>query len=292
MAIDFPNSPTLNQIYTVGSRSWIWDGSTWNIYANVPNRYIQDAPPSSPQSGDQWFESDTGRLFVYYDSVWVEIGNATDIAGALQPGQVTALSAVTSLTTDDVFPVVDNPSSATAANKITYGNLVTAMSASLAPGLVLVKTQAVGSGVSSVTVTNAFSSTYDNYLITLVGGTISADGDINIKLGASATGYYAFLNYGDYASNTPLGAARNNQTQFNWVGGGAAGQPAHVHVQVFGPNIAAYTKFLNGTYQSGGGYGTVQGEHRVATAYTDFTLTPGAGTLTGGTIRVYGYRNS
>jgi len=119
MAIDFPNSPTLNQIYTVGSRSWIWDGSTWNIYANVPNRYIQDAPPSSPQSGDQWFESDTGRLFVYYDSAWVEIGNATDIAGALQPGQVTALSAVTSLTTDDVFPVVDNPSSATAANKIT-----------------------------------------------------------------------------------------------------------------------------------------------------------------------------
>jgi len=131
MAIDFPNSPTLNQIYTVGSRSWIWDGSTWNIYANVPNRYIQDAPPSSPQSGDQWFESDTGRLFVYYDSVWVEIGNATDIAGALQPGQVTALSAVTSLTTDDVFPVVDNPSSATAANKITYGNLVTAMSSSI-----------------------------------------------------------------------------------------------------------------------------------------------------------------
>lgn len=123
MAIDFPNSPTLNQIYTVGSRSWIWDGSTWNIYANVPNRYIQDAAPSSPQSGDQWFESDTGRLFVYYDSAWVEIGNATDIAGALQPGQVTALSAVTSLTTDDVFVVVDNPSSATAANKITYGSL-------------------------------------------------------------------------------------------------------------------------------------------------------------------------
>lgn len=131
MAIDFPNSPTLNQIYTVGSRSWIWDGSTWNIYANVPNRYIQDAAPSSPQSGDQWFESDTGRLFVYYDSAWVEIGNATDIAGALQPKQVTDLTAITSLTTDDVFPVIDNPSSATAANKITYGDLSTAIANTL-----------------------------------------------------------------------------------------------------------------------------------------------------------------
>jgi hypothetical protein len=292
MAIDFPNSPTTNQIFTVGSRSWKWDGTIWAIYSNNPVLYRQDSPPSSPQEGDQWFETDTGRMFVRYGTAWVELGNATDIAGALQPGQMTALSAITSLTSDDIFPVVDGPSSAVASSKITYGNLVTNMSASLASGLVLVKTQTVGTGVSSVTVTSAFSSAYDNYLITLAGGTISADGDISIKLGASATGYYAFLNYGDFSSNTPLGAARNNQTQFNWVGGGAAGQSAHVHVQVFGPNKAAYTKLLNGTYQSGGGYGTVQGEHRLATAYTDFILTPGAGTLTGGTIRVYGYRNS
>jgi hypothetical protein len=44
---------------------------------------------------------------------------------------VTALSAVTTLTSDDVFPVVDNPASATASNKITYGNLVTNMSTSI-----------------------------------------------------------------------------------------------------------------------------------------------------------------
>lgn len=293
MAIDFPNSPTLNQIYTVGSRSWIWDGSTWNIYSNTPTRYVQDAAPSSPQSGDQWFESDTGRLFVYYDSAWVEIGNATDIAGALQPGQVTALSAVTSLTTDDVFPVVDNPSSATAANKITYGNLVTAMSASLAPGLVLVKTQAVGSGVSSVTVTNAFSSTYDNYLVTMSGGTNSAAGAIHMRLGSSNTGYYGFLVYGDATSNTVLGAARNNLDYAYFVGGcQGANQSATVSTQVMNPALATYTRFVGGAYHNANAYGTMQSEHRVATAYTDFLLQPEAGTLTGGTIRVYGYRNS
>jgi hypothetical protein len=133
MAIDFPNSPTSNQIYTVGSRSWKWDGTIWAIYSNNPVLYRQDSPPSSPQEGDQWFETDTGRMFVYYGTAWVELGNATDVAGALQPSQVTALSAVTTLTSDDVFPVVDNPASATASNKITYGNLVTNMTNSLIP---------------------------------------------------------------------------------------------------------------------------------------------------------------
>ena len=160
-----------------------------------------------------------------------------------------------------------------------------------AVGLWLVKTQTVGSAVSSVTVTGAFSSTYDNYLITLIGGTISADSDIGIQLGSSTTGYYQFLNYGASSSATPLGAARNNQTNIAWVGGGTAGQAAHVRVEVYGPNLAAYTKFNGGAYQNGSNYGTTQGEHRVATAYTSFVLLPGSGTLTGGTIRVYGYRN-
>ena len=29
MAIDFPNTPTLNQIYNNGGKSWRWDGSAW-----------------------------------------------------------------------------------------------------------------------------------------------------------------------------------------------------------------------------------------------------------------------
>ena len=30
-AIDFPNSPTLNQVFTVGTNSWKWNGSLWNV---------------------------------------------------------------------------------------------------------------------------------------------------------------------------------------------------------------------------------------------------------------------
>ena len=32
MAIDFPNSPATNATYTVGNKTWIYDGTTWNGY--------------------------------------------------------------------------------------------------------------------------------------------------------------------------------------------------------------------------------------------------------------------
>lgn len=30
-AIDFPNSPSVNDTFTVGDRTWKWDGTTWNM---------------------------------------------------------------------------------------------------------------------------------------------------------------------------------------------------------------------------------------------------------------------
>lgn len=33
MAINFPTSPTLNQIYTFNNISWIWNGSYWDNYS-------------------------------------------------------------------------------------------------------------------------------------------------------------------------------------------------------------------------------------------------------------------
>jgi hypothetical protein len=156
-------------------------------------------------------------------------------------------------------------------------------------GMVLVKSQAVGTGVTSVNVTGAFSSTFANYLITMSGGTGSADAPVAIRMGSSTTGYYCFLNYGNSTSGTPLGATRDNGSQLDWVGGHAAGQASHVMVEVFGPNLSAYTKIRNGHYQNGNNYGIVNGEHRVASAYTSFILFVDTGTLTGGTIRVYGY---
>jgi len=159
-------------------------------------------------------------------------------------------------------------------------------------GLWLVKTQTVGTAVSSVTVTGAFSADYQNYLILMSGGTQTDNTSIYLQLGASATGYYAFLNYGDVTAGTPLGANRNNGVRFAWVGGGKATFASHASFQLINPFGAVYTKLLNGTYQNDGGYGMTIGEHRVATSYTSFVLGPESGTLTGGTIYVYGYKGT
>jgi hypothetical protein len=34
MPLNFPDSPTLNEIYTSGSNSWRWDGTVWNALSS------------------------------------------------------------------------------------------------------------------------------------------------------------------------------------------------------------------------------------------------------------------
>jgi hypothetical protein len=31
MAIDFPNSPSTNDIYSAAGKSWVYDGTSWNL---------------------------------------------------------------------------------------------------------------------------------------------------------------------------------------------------------------------------------------------------------------------
>lgn len=48
---------------------------------------VSDTTPSSPAQGDMWYESDTGALFAYYDSYWIEIGGSSaynEIIGTVQ----------------------------------------------------------------------------------------------------------------------------------------------------------------------------------------------------------------
>jgi hypothetical protein len=160
-------------------------------------------------------------------------------------------------------------------------------------GLWLVKSQAVATSPapSSVTVTGAFSSDYDNYLITYTGGTQSNNVNLDLSLGSSTTGYYSVLIYTSSVSTTPLAASIDNGTAWNWVGGGRAGQASHLRCDLLGPYLSIYTKLRNGSYQNDNNYGAMNGEHRVASSYTSFTIYAASGTLSGGTIRVYGYRN-
>jgi hypothetical protein len=85
MAIDFPNSPSNGEIYTVGSRKWRYDGQKWIVLATSEGDAsisVSLTAPLSPAVGDFWFESDTGKTFVYYDSYWVEMSSVDGLQGA------------------------------------------------------------------------------------------------------------------------------------------------------------------------------------------------------------------
>ena len=156
----------------------------------------------------------------------------------------------------------------------------------------LVKTQTIGSAVASVNVTGAFSSAYDNYLITVNGGAGSGNNDLNMTLGATSAGYYTagyFIQSGGSIGSTSV----NNGS--NWTSVGAAViNTLNMEMTIYQPNLAKRTAFNSRMVKATGLniVVTLQGYVDDATQYTDFTLATSAGTMTGGTIRVYGYANS
>ena len=36
---------------------------------------VSDTAPTSPVAGNLWYKSDTGAMYVYYDSFWIEVGS-------------------------------------------------------------------------------------------------------------------------------------------------------------------------------------------------------------------------
>jgi hypothetical protein len=159
-----------------------------------------------------------------------------------------------------------------------------------AAGLTLISATSINAGVSNVTVSNAFSSTYDNYKITVSGGSCSTTQGLNLSLGSTATGYYAAQSYVNYSTGATATDGRNNESSF--INAGAA-RPKYLHMNIdlFSPFLSDETVY-NGWFiwEGAGGYSV--GFLDNTTSYTAFTIAPGSGTLTGGTIRVYGYANS
>lgn len=159
-----------------------------------------------------------------------------------------------------------------------------------AVGLWLVKTQTIGTSVTSVTVTGAFSADYDAYKIIISGGATSANNDnLNLQLGSTTTGYYGSAAGTTYATAAGAFATENNAA--SWQVGFAQTDSLNVNIDLVNPFLAKNT-YLHASMIS-----SVNARNKVGvlintTSYTAFTLTAAsASSLTGGTIRIYGFRN-
>jgi hypothetical protein len=155
------------------------------------------------------------------------------------------------------------------------------------PGLRLIKKQTIGSGVSSVTVTDAFSATYENYKILISGGSASSNTNMTFQYGATAgTSYKFVLIYADY-NNTPKSLGSTGTSGFTY-GGNATTNGLSALVEVNSPFLTKNTR-VRSDWFSPTEAGVLSGIIDTTLSYTSFTFNTGAITMTGGTIYVYGY---
>jgi hypothetical protein len=67
--IDFPANPTVGQLFTVGTTTWVWDGAKWTFSAGGTGvtLTIADVAPANPILGSLWWDSTKGQLYLWYN---------------------------------------------------------------------------------------------------------------------------------------------------------------------------------------------------------------------------------
>ena len=243
--------------YTTVASGDLLTAAIWNT--NVRDQVVTTATTALRPSGTEGqvvYDTDTNQLLVYNGTAWV-IPNSP----AQNPQGLELITTCTATSTDGT--------SATATGGITT----------------------IGTGNTSVTVSSAFSATYDNYKIVANGGTTTHQTSISLALGSSVNTYYGAYIYASYATGTVLGATINNQSNFIYAGGADIAE-INLNIELQNPFQAKFTTIQALSVGYANNRGTAVGEHETASSFSAFTLAPFTGTLTGGTIRVYGYRNS
>lgn len=246
---------------------------------------------SAPSHSDQHANANDA-----IEALEAKVGIGTSTAGSATAGHVLVASSggTTSWTTVGASAI--STTGGSAGQYLSAGTAGVAQWADVtAAGLTLVKTQTIGTAVSSVAVTSAFSATYENYKIVISGGAASGTINLRLQLGSSTASYRNITIYGSLntASGTPTSEGSTNAAYFQYVGS-AGTNNIYMNCDVNSPYLSKYSSaFGTFSYDAGGGVaGLTTGLHAVASSYTDFTILTSSGTLTGGTIRVYGYRNS
>lgn len=169
------------------------------------------------------------------------------------------------------------------------GSILTAAQMN-AVGLWLVKSQTIGAGVSSVTVSDAFSADYDNYEVVYQTGDASATAALFVKFNNSAGATYSYGGgYTLFGTTSFVAEQENNTTNGIRIGNSNPDFSSCVF-QVISPFLATPTHVMS--QHADNQYFSVRGgRDSNAVSQTALTLVAPGSTLTGGTIRIYGRRN-
>ena len=157
-------------------------------------------------------------------------------------------------------------------------------------GLVYVTSTTVGTGVSSVTISNCFSSTYDNYMIRIAGMTGSAAADTSLQLSSITGSVYAYSGFYQFVGAAAMTTYGGTTTSMP-IGTMGTTLNTQIIVEISGPNLAV-AKYVDVRTASSNIRVSQGGQINSTTQATGFTVTPASGTLTGGIITVFGFRKA
>lgn len=264
MALDFPTSPTNGQTYN----GYVYSTSV-GAWQNKPNAqspfYTSDTPPSNPVTGDSWFNTNDGTMYIYtYDGntyQWVE--HRSQIAKS-QVGLVPIMPTAVSVITGTASVAVDGTVSIT--------------------------------GVGAVYLQGVFTSAYRNYHVVIdVQKNTSGANYLGLQLANGATESSTGYHVGSLASNVNATGLTQNGT---YNGGYCVlGQMYYdtgrnyASMDIYRPALAEETGF---TGLSKGDSAAIPlqnwigGNHGVQTAYDALKVLVTANTMTG-KIKVYGW---
>lgn len=297
MAIDFPNSPTTNQTYTVGATTWTYDGEKWVITASGrtgPSAVtVSDTAPTSPSYGTFWYNSSNGRTYTYYadaDSAqWVEVGSADPTFNTLTTkGDILTRSSTSmarqAIGTDGQVLTADS----TQANGMKWGGAL---------GLEIVSTGTI-SNQTSFDITG-FTSSYSLFKVVLeifrTSGSGSSSTTATVVGGSTVytSGYYGGGWYSAYNAGNGTTGVRNNGADMLMPYVVAQDNPSRLEMTVGGMNSTQFQFSCSGMYYDMGVSGPVMFGYQnttKTTALDKIRFTNAVG-MSGG-WRVYGYRNT
>jgi hypothetical protein len=156
-------------------------------------------------------------------------------------------------------------------------------------GLVFIKQQTIGNGVASVTVSDAFSATYDNYRILIVGFGASATVASRLQLSNSTSTTYATSGWIYQYGAAALASESATAQTASLIGHTNSAGKTSTMIEVQSPFLSQVSTFSGATISSL--YGDDRRSYDSSTnSSTGFVFSAASGTLTGGIITVYGYR--
>lgn len=147
-------------------------------------------------------------------------------------------------------------------------------------------------GASTFTIANCFSTTYDAYKVTWIGGTSTTGDVVSITYPGVTTNYVNALVYNRPNNGTVTGAMENIISRHTWIawGGSTIMIDAEIYLPAQSSITYIYSRYIEMNSVAGAALGHFNGVNNNSTSVTGLTITLQSGVIVNqGTVRVYAY---